>query len=305
VFVSHPFASSKSQFPKPPEHRSPHTPAAHSVVAPARTGHAIAHAPQLRASTRRSDSHPFAGLASQSPKFASHRNEQRPPVHTAVPLTPVGHTVEHAPQFAGSSDRSRQAPSQSPPSTHGASTEPSNVSGVAMSMLVTSASTGTSASGGTEASASRGSTSSGIEQKPSPPHVAPVQSLPARHRRRHVWSGAQPAVAPQSESLKHDCAVPAGRHTRRLGSGDAVQRAVPGQSRSDRHWGLQTLAAQTRGSTHSSLNVHCRPELLRARQPVETASASSANTVTHGTRRQSAARGPAIHGVWQRMIGAG
>jgi hypothetical protein len=71
--------------------------------------HAVPHTPQLLPELRRSVSHPFAVLPSQSPKPITQRLSHIPALHVAIAFVPAGHTVPHAPQFATSVVRSAHA----------------------------------------------------------------------------------------------------------------------------------------------------------------------------------------------------
>jgi hypothetical protein len=123
--VSHPSKTVPLQSPNPLLHANPHRPAVHVAIAFARAAHAVAHVPQFDTELRRSTSHPFAALPSQSPNPAEH------PVTAHVPATHADIALArsqvrpHIPQFAGAVERSvshpfAALPSQSPnPASHG------------------------------------------------------------------------------------------------------------------------------------------------------------------------------------------
>ena len=91
-FTSQPFVATPSQLPKPALQVNPHARAAQFVVALARAGHTLPHAPQLLTSALTGSSQPFVRrLPSQSAKPVAQVPVQAPPVQ-------VGETwfVEHA-----------------------------------------------------------------------------------------------------------------------------------------------------------------------------------------------------------------
>jgi hypothetical protein len=58
---------------------------------------------------RRSVSHPFAALPSQSPNPITHRLSHVPALQVAIAFVPAGQSIPHAPQFATSVVRSEHA----------------------------------------------------------------------------------------------------------------------------------------------------------------------------------------------------
>jgi hypothetical protein len=147
VFVSQPFAGLPSQSPRLASHTNAHRPAAHTLVALARAGHAVPHALQLAGSLLRlthaplqlvrpavqlvahtpaEHTWPAAHVRPQAPQLllsdcrsrhvpeqfvcpAAHETTQAPPLHTC----PAAHVRPHAPQLLLSDCRSRHVPEQS------------------------------------------------------------------------------------------------------------------------------------------------------------------------------------------------
>jgi hypothetical protein len=72
--------------------------------------HEIAHVPQCAGSARRSASQPVPGSPSQSAKLGLHAKPQRTPSHVAVAFGAPLHGVHEAPQVAGSSFGTHDAP---------------------------------------------------------------------------------------------------------------------------------------------------------------------------------------------------
>jgi hypothetical protein len=100
-------------------HEGAHVEFAHTSVAP----HAVPHAPQCAASARRSASHPFVALPSQSAKFASHAAIAHVPAVHVAPAWAKSHAMPHPPQFVVESSAVSHpfdgSPSQSPnPASH-------------------------------------------------------------------------------------------------------------------------------------------------------------------------------------------
>ena len=96
--VSQPLTAFASQSPDPVEHTGVHTPAAQEVL-PLGLTQPVPQAPQWLALASVSVSHPFVGLASQSPKPALHEGVQAPETQAVLPLRFVQVTA-HPPQLA-------------------------------------------------------------------------------------------------------------------------------------------------------------------------------------------------------------
>ena len=93
--VSQPSAGFMLQSAKFGRHRSPHIPIAQVAVALAGTGQGLPQRPQFVTAARRSVSHPFAAMLSQSPKPPEHRpTPQRPIVQLGSALA----TTQRVPQ---------------------------------------------------------------------------------------------------------------------------------------------------------------------------------------------------------------
>jgi hypothetical protein len=97
--VSHPFAASPSQSPRPVAHApTPQVPARHTAVPPGAV-QAVPQRPQWLVLTRVSVSHPFAGLPSQSAKPVVHATMRHTaPIHMAVATLGPLHERPQLPQ---------------------------------------------------------------------------------------------------------------------------------------------------------------------------------------------------------------
>jgi hypothetical protein len=112
VLASQPLAALPSQSAVPLAQRKPQAPAAQTVAAPGRVGHARPHAPQLVTLVARFTSQPLAGLRSQSAKPEAQTKAQAPAAQTAVAFAPAEQETAHEPQCVGSLPVFTQAPPQ-------------------------------------------------------------------------------------------------------------------------------------------------------------------------------------------------
>jgi hypothetical protein len=97
--VSHPFAAFPSQSPNPAAHVVVHVPLAHDGTACGALAQTAPHAPQCAGLLRVSVSHPFAPVASQSPKPGRHANAHAPAMQSAAAFAGAEQVMPHAPQF--------------------------------------------------------------------------------------------------------------------------------------------------------------------------------------------------------------
>jgi hypothetical protein len=102
VSTSQPLEAVPSQLAKPVVHAPmAHAPATHAAVELAPATQRLPHAPQWARVVRVLVSHPLAALPSQSAKPVRHEKPHAPAAQVASALAGAGHTVPHAPQWAG------------------------------------------------------------------------------------------------------------------------------------------------------------------------------------------------------------
>jgi hypothetical protein len=112
VFDSHPLTGLPSQSENPALHCKPQLPAEQVAMLFGPEGHVLAQEPQLAESVPVFDSHPLAGLPSQSANPAWHCKPQLPAEQVAMLFGPVGQAFPQPPQFSTSFDVSTQFPEQ-------------------------------------------------------------------------------------------------------------------------------------------------------------------------------------------------
>jgi hypothetical protein len=94
---------SPSQFSQPGAQLNPQTPPAHDWrVVFGSDVHALPQTPQFPTSVARSDSQPFWGVASQSPKPVAQATPHWPARQAGTDWGPNGQTMPQPPQFPGS-----------------------------------------------------------------------------------------------------------------------------------------------------------------------------------------------------------
>jgi hypothetical protein len=110
--VSQPLVATPSQSPKPVLQRKPQAPDPQVVVALARAGHALRHAPQLATSVVVLISQPSLAVALQSEKPGTHAKMHALEAQVPKALGGSAQTRPQAPQLARSEARVAQEPAQ-------------------------------------------------------------------------------------------------------------------------------------------------------------------------------------------------